>query len=70
MGGDSAETLLPVNLHSNEGGRGEQRWEPPTCTKLQLFLFLTLNSTSVVVVLGKVALGRRKNIMYFICSQP
>ena len=32
------------------------------------FLFWTLNSPSIVVVLGKVALGRRKNIMYLLCS--
>ena len=41
MGGNSAETLLPVNLHSNEGGGGggEQRWGSPICIKLQFFIF-------------------------------
>ena len=57
MGWNSAENLLPVNLHSNEGDGGEQRWGHPIYTKIQFILFLTLNSLSIVVVLGKVALG-------------
>ena len=32
MGGNSAETLLPVNLHSNEGGRGAQIYDFLFCS--------------------------------------
>ena len=71
MGGNST----PRNLHSNEGGGGggeggegggEQRWGPPICSKFISFLIFTLNLLSIVVILGKVTLARRKNIVYFL----
>ena len=53
MGGNSAETLLPVNLHSNEGGRGEQRWGPPICTELQFFFIFDIKFTIYSSSFGK-----------------
>ena len=69
MGWNSAETLLPVNLHSNEGGRGSRDGSLLFAQNYN-FLFLKLNSPSIVVVLGKVALGRRKISYTFYVPSP
>ena len=59
--GDSA----PRNLHSHDGGRGEQRWGPLICTNFY-FLIFTLNCQSIVVTWEKVTLGTSQNIVYFL----
>ena len=54
MGGNSAETLLPVNLHSNEGV-GEH--------KFMIFYF-------VVVIWGKVNVTKKIIMYFFVFQDP
>ena len=65
MDGNSAETLLPVTYTSMKGVGGAEMGAS-FLHKLILFLFFTLNLQCIVVIWGKVTLGRRKDIVYFL----
>ena len=71
MGGNSVESLLPVTCSPM---RGVGRSRDPIWSHLfgqnYNFLFFTLNSLSIVVILRKVTFGRRKNIVYFLYFKP
>ena len=69
MGGNSVESLLPVTC-SPMRGEGRSRDRGLLFGQNYIFLFFTLNSLSIVVILRKVTFGRRKNIVYFLYFKP